>query len=296
MKRGRSLIYGGLALGLPSGKARKRYLETIYQFVKFLQDNKLTTRTILKRGQKGVMYLNLFSSDVTHEGYKFFRRAYDKWSEAIEQGKLGPDQTDFLAAVLAKPRGATAQSFLERAPAKSKVKATGSQKSSLRGKRVKSKPDSTFDDDYDVAGPHVHDKADWHLEGEFPEDLREDQAYVHTGLFAAWLSDRGLMTGEYVDEAKQIRRRKMTGPKVYKNWGGVLASDMLSDEGNAFTREYYDTMFCPDYEELLSRNLPSFYHVKDTWENYEILRARIDKRFQRWKAAQATKRLRSKKK
>ena len=118
---------------------------------------------------------------------------------------------------------------------------------------------------------------------------------MHTGLFAAWLSDRGLIAEEYADEAKQIKRRKMTGPKAYKNWGGVLASDMLSDEGDAFTRKYYDTMFCPDYEELLSGKLPSFYHVKDTWENYEILKQRIDKRFQSWKVSQK-KELRSKKK
>jgi hypothetical protein len=291
MKLGRLLIFAGEETGLPPGRRRKRFVKLVHNFLRFSEVNGLTTHAILKKRQKAVIDVNVFSSDFTHEGYKFFRRAYNKWSKAIEEGALDPDETDFLAAILANPR-AKAPVLSERRPGKSRVKTTGRQATSVRGKRNKSKLANTFDDEYELAGPHVHDKADWHLEGEFPEDLREDQAYVHTGLFAAWLSDRGLITGEYEDEANQIKRRKMTGPKAYKNWGGVLASDMLSDEGNAFTREYYDTMFCPDYEELLSRKLPSFYHVKDTWENYEILKQRIDKRFQSWKTSQAKRKFR----
>ena len=32
----------------------------------------------------------------------------------------------------------------------------------------------------------THDKADWHLEGEFPGDLDRQQAYVPGGLLLAW--------------------------------------------------------------------------------------------------------------
>jgi hypothetical protein len=35
--------------------------------------------------------------------------------------------------------------------------------------------------------------------------------------------------------------------------------------------------------------LPSQYHVEDTWENYEKLKARIDERFAEWQAGKAEK-------
>lgn len=295
MKRGRLLIFAGEETALPSGSRRKRFVELVHNFLKFCEVNGLTTHPILKKRQKAVIDVNVFSSDFTDEGYRFFRRAFNKWSKAIEAGHLDPNETEFLAASLANPR-AKAPVPSERRPAKSNVRTKGRQTTSVRAKGSKSKSVDTFNDEYEIAGPQVYDKADWHLEGQYPDDLPEDQAYVHTGLFAAWLSNHGLIAEEYADEANQIKRRKLSGPQAYQIWGGVLASDMLSEEGNAFTCKYYDTMFCPDYEELLSAKLPSFYHVKNTWENYEILKQRIDKRFQTWKTSQANKKSRSKKK
>ena len=61
---------------------------------------------------------------------------------------------------------------------------------------------------------------------------------------------------------------------------------MLSEEGNAFTRDYFDFehgAYSSDYQETLGANLPSLYHVQDTWENYDKLRAVIDRRYADWR-------------
>lgn len=39
-----------------------------------------------------------------------------------------------------------------------------------------------------------------------------------------------------------------------------------------------------DYEATLAGNLPTTYHVPDTWETYEKIKPVLDKRFQEWKA------------
>jgi hypothetical protein len=138
---------------------------------------------------------------------------------------------------------------------------------------------------------YVYDKAKWHYEGDFPADLPKRQAFVHTGMYLGWIIDRGLYSEEFaVDAAKDIRRfkaRQITGPQVYRICDGSLAADMLSEEGNAFSRAYFDFdkgRFLSDYDELMCDELPSMYHVRGTWKNYERLKARIDSRFAKWKA------------
>ena len=39
----------------------------------------------------------------------------------------------------------------------------------------------------------------------------------------------------------------------------------------------------PDYEKLFLGELPTMYHVQDTWENYDLLKSQIDKRFAAWR-------------
>jgi hypothetical protein len=135
----------------------------------------------------------------------------------------------------------------------------------------------------------VFDKAKWHYEGDYPADLDEDQAFVHTGLFLAWILDAGLYSEEFAEDlAKEIRRfkaRKLTGPGVYRAADGVFADDMLNEEGLAFTRAYFDFekgKYLKDYEKLLAADLPSMYHVPDTWESYDTLKPQIDKRYAAW--------------
>ena len=68
---------------------------------------------------------------------------------------------------------------------------------------------------------------------------------------------------------------------------GVLHIDEISEIGNRFSLEYFDFgsgKYLKDYEKLLGKGLPSLFHVQDTWENYEKIKAVIDKRFLSWKS------------
>jgi hypothetical protein len=144
-----------------------------------------------------------------------------------------------------------------------------------------------------MSDPVVYDKAKYHFGGDYPQGLADEQAYVHTGLYLGWVIERDLYSEMFRAEAAGLiaafKAREVTGPQAYADWDGCLIDDMLSDEGNAFSAAYFDFergLYLRDYEELLSRGLPSVYHVADTWENYARLRPRLDARFEAWKQRQ----------
>jgi hypothetical protein len=140
-----------------------------------------------------------------------------------------------------------------------------------------------------VSEPVVYDKAKYHYGGDYPEGLPDEQAFVHTGLYLGWIVDRGLYSRTFAAESAELiarfRAREVTGPEVYEWWDGCLIDDMLSEEGNAFSQAYFDFdrgQFLADYEELLAGDLPTLYHVANTWENYHRLRERLDERYDAW--------------
>lgn len=129
----------------------------------------------------------------------------------------------------------------------------------------------------------VYDKAKYHYDGEYPEGLPEEQAFVHTGMFLGWIIDNDLCSEEFKNEAKDqieaFKGREITGADVYAHWDGCLLSDMLSDQGNKFAEAYYLGEYLDDYDELLTAELPSIYQAENTWENYEKIKRRIDQRY-----------------
>jgi hypothetical protein len=139
--------------------------------------------------------------------------------------------------------------------------------------------------------PFVYDKAKYHYEGNFPEKLDDEQAYVHTGLFLGWLIENDLISEsfkkEYNIEIDLFKARKKTGPKVFESTSGSLVDDMLTSQGNDFAGYYFkfdpNGNFIKDYMELLASDLPSIFHVKDTWSNYDKIKKRFDQRFSDWK-------------
>ena len=147
-----------------------------------------------------------------------------------------------------------------------------------------------------MSDPVVYDKAKYHYGGDYPDGLPEEQAFVHTGLYLGWIIDRNLYSAAFAegsgDLIARFKAREATGPEVYEWWDGCLIDDMLGDEGNAFSRHYFDFdrgRFLNDYEELLAAGLPSLYHVPDTWESYERLKTRIDERYDEWRREQGGK-------
>jgi len=143
-----------------------------------------------------------------------------------------------------------------------------------------------------LQGPRVYDKAEYHCDGDFPKGLPRKQAFVHTGMFVGWLIEHDMITKDFLEETQGFKERKITGAQVYKAWDGCLIDYMLTDEGNAFAKYYYDGAegqggpYFDDYEAVVVRDLPSLYHVKDTWENYDIIKKKIDERYEAWKAQQ----------
>ena len=62
-------------------------------------------------------------------------------------------------------------------------------------------------------------------------------------------------------------------------------SDDFNETGNAFARDYYDMQsgnYIADYEKYLASDLPTAYHVQDSWENYDKLMPVVEKRYAAW--------------
>jgi PII-like signaling protein len=140
-----------------------------------------------------------------------------------------------------------------------------------------------------IQGPTVYDKAEYHYDGDFPKGLARKQAFVHTGMFVGWLIEHDMIAKDFLEEAQKFKAREISGAQVYKAWDGCLNSDMLVEEGRRFASDYFDFehgQFLDDYEALLVKDLPSLYHVADTWENYNLIKTKIDERYEAWKRKQ----------
>ena len=136
----------------------------------------------------------------------------------------------------------------------------------------------------------VYDKAKYHYGGNFPEDLEDFQGFVHTGMFICWLIDNDLLDYEFfensLEDIKKVKNRELTGAQFYEIWmDGVFAIEEVSEIGNRFALNYFDFdtgKYVSDYENTLAKQLPTLFHVQDSWENYEKIKKVIDIRFAEW--------------
>ena len=135
----------------------------------------------------------------------------------------------------------------------------------------------------------AYDRADWHYGGDYPEGLPPENGGTHIGMFLAWAIMNGL-EGEFHREESPaslaaVRARQMTGRQfLSKECDEKFWDEDLSDEGNAFAKHYYESnRYFEDYEAALAGDLPSMYHVQDTWQNYDTIAPIITRRFEEWK-------------
>jgi hypothetical protein len=133
-----------------------------------------------------------------------------------------------------------------------------------------------------------YDDASWHVEGGFPEGISEEQGFIHIGMYLGWLIDHNLLSEEVMEEFSSeidgFKERKISGTQILKMLDGKLVSDELNAEGNAFSQDYYEK-YTEDFGMLTqSAKMSSDYSVKDTWDNYEIIKNMIDKKYIGWKA------------
>jgi hypothetical protein len=140
-----------------------------------------------------------------------------------------------------------------------------------------------------------YDDASWHSGGDFPSDLPAEAGATHIGMYLAWLLLQGMASEELAEDAEedlQALRERSTTPGLFllQCSDGKFVNDLISDEANTFTAVYYDLengRYLEDYEERLGAEVPSLYHVADTWENFDLLAPAITQRFTTWQATQS---------
>lgn len=136
----------------------------------------------------------------------------------------------------------------------------------------------------------VYDKAKYHYGGDFPKELDNFQAHIHTGMFITWLIDNNLLDNDFVEECEEqiekVKQRKLTGSQFYEScMDGVFSIDEVSELGNAFALRYLDSKtgkYIDDYSEVCSDDLPTLYHLEDTWDNYGKIKKVIEYRYKQW--------------
>lgn len=136
-----------------------------------------------------------------------------------------------------------------------------------------------------------YDDASWHAEGEFPSELSATAANTHIAFFLIWAWKSGL-GGDSFDEFREefteaVSARETSPGAIFSMLcDGKLTDEDLSEEGNAFALSYYEDTadgYLPDYEKTIASDLPTIYHVADTWGNFDIISCMIEKRYAEWK-------------
>ena len=138
------------------------------------------------------------------------------------------------------------------------------------------------------------DRIDWHIGGDYPQDLPYENGGIHIGMYIAWILNNNLYGAMHRESEKDIQAvnqvisRKVTGLDFLINQCDEKFWDAdLNEEGKAFTEFYYSNeetaKFYTDYAEVLAKNLDTIYHVQNTWENYNKLEPIITKRYVKWK-------------
>jgi len=139
----------------------------------------------------------------------------------------------------------------------------------------------------------AYDRADMDYSTE-EDPLPPGHAATHIGIYLAWAVLNGL-AGDWhrlnsKDKIERLERREITGAQFFFAVCGDRFSEKdLNPEGNLFTRDYYENgpgkrgPYFKDYAQTLSAGLPSFWHVADTWENFDLLAPTITQRFETWK-------------
>jgi len=149
-----------------------------------------------------------------------------------------------------------------------------------------------------------YDRADFDYSTE-EDPLPKGHAGTHIGMFLAWAAQHGLENEWHRQRSaallEKLRKREITGRQFFEAACAERFSERdLSPEGNVFAEHYYIDgaghrgayyidgaghrgAYFEDYKKVLAKGLPSFWHVADSWENYDKLAPVISKRYEVWK-------------
>ena len=136
-----------------------------------------------------------------------------------------------------------------------------------------------------------YDDASWHSGGEFPQDLPPEAGATHTGMFLAWAFLAGFVGDIHIEDSREdlarLRERRITPGRFFLSiCDGKFVDDDLNDEGNAFAAFYFDFekgSYMEDYEAAFGADVPTLYHVADSWANFDRIAPVIGERFAAWR-------------
>ena len=133
-----------------------------------------------------------------------------------------------------------------------------------------------------------YDDVSWHIGAEeYPKELPREAAATHTGMFIAWALLAGLGGELAPDDLPPLQSRSITpGRFFHERCDGKFVDEQLNAEGNAFTAAYFDLdkgSYLRDYDAVLCRGYETAYQVPDTWENFDKLKPRLDRRLDEWR-------------
>ncbi len=133
---------------------------------------------------------------------------------------------------------------------------------------------------------NIYDKADWHAGGDgFPEYVPQKCAATHIAFFIVWAIQNNIASAPFSKDCNQgleklLSRQITPGAFFLEYCDGVFSDNHLTSMGNDFTKFYYENnLYLDDYEKVLGQNLASLYEVKDTWDNFDLMAATINKQW-----------------
>jgi len=146
-------------------------------------------------------------------------------------------------------------------------------------------------------GRMKYDDASWHYGGNFPRELPDAAGATHIGMFLAWALLNGLAGEIHLSEFPQMLEKLETraitpGQFLVEACDEKFTNEDLNEEGNLFAQDYYrgdHARYLSDYEKALGKNVPTLYHVPDTWESFDRLAPVIAARFNKWQKRQNAK-------
>ena len=116
----------------------------------------------------------------------------------------------------------------------------------------------------------------------------EQDAATHIGMYVSWLIHNHLWGSfpgvDWSSAVALVRKRAMSGRTfILEHCDGKLMSEMLTEEGAAFSEAYYLKSYLKDFQRVLAKDAKSDDSVDDTWDNYDRLSSTLSERHEKWK-------------
>ena len=134
------------------------------------------------------------------------------------------------------------------------------------------------------------DRADWHLNEDFPENLPEENCGTHVGMYINWVIDSNLIGEIHKEDSSEgiidVKSKRITGRDFFFDYcDGKFWSDDLNSIGLLFTEDYYSSnKYFEDYATTLDDGSESIFTIENSWENYQKIKIVIDRRFKDWES------------